>query len=129
MAKNVERAREDAKTSNEFARVGAQASLLINGGAATAVLAFLSHTGEIPAAKSFVAAAPLALIIYSLGVFLTAASLLVSSKAVEHWMLYWDGDGDGTWGNRLWNVSLVLIGTALFCFLGGSVFLALSLTS
>lgn len=127
MTKNVERAREDAKTSNDFARVGAQASLIINGGAATAVLAFLSHTGEIPAAKNFVVAAPFALIIYSLGVFLTAASLLVSSKAIEYWMLFWDGDSDGTWGNRLWNVALVLVGTALFCFLGGSVFLAISL--
>ena len=127
MARNVERAREDAKTSNDFGRVGAQAAILINGGAATAILAFLSHTGEISAGRDFLAAAPYALIIYSVGVFLSAASLPVSSKAIEYWMLYWNGEGDGTRGNLLWNLALGLIAAALLSFLVGSVFLAFKL--
>jgi hypothetical protein len=43
----VERSHRDSASSNETARATAQAAILINGGAATAVLAFLAK-GALP---------------------------------------------------------------------------------
>jgi hypothetical protein len=39
-------AKSDAKTSNDFARIGAQSAILINGGAAAATLAFVGSVAK-----------------------------------------------------------------------------------
>jgi hypothetical protein len=43
-----ERSHQDANASNDTGRAAAQAAILINGGAATAVLAYLSKSGINP---------------------------------------------------------------------------------
>jgi hypothetical protein len=122
-----ERARDDAKTSNDFARIGAQSAILINGGAATATLALVgSMARESTIAQIVLPLIPIPLVIYATGVFFAAISLLVMSRSIESYMMYWMGtDGQWErWGEKLWWCGLVLIALALLCFLIASIYLA-----
>jgi hypothetical protein len=124
-----ERAKDDARTSNDFARVGAQSTILINGGAATAVLAFIgSMVRDSQVAKIVLPLLPIPLFSYSLGVFFAAASLIVMSKSIEYYMMHWmDGADWGPRGTKLWWASLVLVALGLLCFIGASTYLAYGL--
>lgn len=122
-----ERAKDDAKTSNEFARVGAQSAILINGGAATATLALIgSMVRDTQIASIVLPLVPGPLAVYTTGVFFAAMSLVIMSRSIESFMMEWMGErgGWGTWGKRLWLMALLLIALSLFCFLGASVYLA-----
>ena len=133
-ARQHEREKDDAKTSNDFARVAAQSAILINGGAATAVLSFLSG-GHTPAQASnpLLHAFGIPLTIYAMGVFMGVMSLLVASWAIERFMLYWgSGQADmrvSKLGSRAWNVVLTLIALSALSFIASSIILAAKLTS
>lgn len=59
------RANADFATANENSRAGAQAAILISGGAATAILAYLAKEAASP--PTLLALAPIALFIYAVG--------------------------------------------------------------
>jgi len=125
---NQERAKEDAKISNDFARVAAQTAILSNGGAATAILAFLAtifDSGD-GTANAIVSAVPTTLGLYALGVFFGVASLLIALWSIERYMLAWRGEGEKYWkhGDISWRAVLILIGLSSIMFLGASILFA-----
>ena len=82
----IARSQKDAATSNENARATAQAVILINGGAATAVLAFLAK-GSLPQSVFQVSAVCLAF--YALGVFAGACMLYCAVRSLELYSIRW----------------------------------------
>jgi hypothetical protein len=74
-----ERVHEDFKASNETARAAAQAAIVINGGAATAILAFLSKGTQTP--PDLLRAACVSLGLYALGVACGTLSMWYSAQA------------------------------------------------
>jgi hypothetical protein len=121
------RAYQDAKDSNEFAKGAAQAAMVINGGAGTAVLAFLSKGGVAGIAKF----AAIALGVYAIGVVAGAATFLTLIYCVEEYSNYWetiaDGDEKRQHSKRAdywaaWSTRLCLC--ALGCFVVASLVLA-----
>ena len=125
-----EHGRDDAKTSNDLARVAAQSAIIINGGAASATLAFVSSLARDGQVKTVAAILPWPLFLYSLGVFLAALSLLIMSKAVEIYMNNWLGDRTHIkLAGPLWWAALYLVGFGLVCFLGASSFIAYKLAT
>jgi len=73
-----QRVHDDFNASNEAARAAAQAAILINGGAATALLAFLSKVGTPP---FIVRGACVSLGLYALGVVCGTLSIWYSAQA------------------------------------------------
>lgn len=82
----VERSHRDAVSSNETARATAQATILINGGAATAVLAFLAK-GDLPPTLVSIAAVCLAL--YAAGVVVGACMMYCTVRSLDYYALRW----------------------------------------
>jgi hypothetical protein len=82
----VERSHRDAASSNETARSTAQAVILINGGAATAVLAFLAK-GDLPGSVLHTAAFCLAL--YAVGVLAGACMMFCTVRSLDYYALRW----------------------------------------
>jgi hypothetical protein len=81
------RANADFAAANENARAAAQAAILISGGAATAILAYLAKEAATPPTLS--AFAPMALLIYAAGVALAALGLRLTSNSIAQWGYYW----------------------------------------
>jgi hypothetical protein len=75
------RASGDIQLANEAARAAAQAAILINGGAATAILAYLSKDAHTP--PSILSAASWSLMGYAIGVFCGAIALWCASLALS----------------------------------------------
>ena len=130
-----ERSLQDAKTSNDLAKTAAQIIVLINGGAATAILAYASAI-----AKEGANAVPIfglvrwALMGYAFGVLCGALMLICLAFAIEKWMIYWTPDNDNTERERKkidrraqmwWKTSLVCFGTAAASFFVSSILIAL----
>jgi hypothetical protein len=91
--KLAQTAREkDIQAANESARAATQAAILINGGAATALLAFLStYLTKSPTPPSDILhAAAWALIGYAFGVCFGAWSMWCSSQAAAQFGLRWE---------------------------------------
>lgn len=88
---------DDMKAANDGARTAAQTSVLINGGAATAVLAFLSSylTKTPTAPASIPTAAAWALFGYAVGVCFGAWSMWCASQASGQFGLRWEAFLDG----------------------------------
>jgi hypothetical protein len=84
----AERAHKDMQTSGETARAAAQAAVLINGGAATAILAYLSKEGHTP--SNVLRAAAITLAAYAIGVAWGAWSMWCSSQASAEWGYCWE---------------------------------------
>ena len=124
-----ERARDDAKISNDLARMGAQSAILINGGAATAILAFMgSISRDNQIAKAILPLFPIPLFSYAVGVFCAAMSLLVMSRSIESYMMWHLGEKSREpHATRLWNLGLGLVTLGLVCFAGASAYLAVGL--
>jgi len=80
------RSHQASGTSNEHSRATAQACILINGGAATAVLAFLSKDKIDASIFSLVAPS---LVGYAWGVFFGASMLFCMSQELAEWNRYW----------------------------------------
>jgi hypothetical protein len=76
----LERANQDIQTANDSARAAIQAAILINGGAATAILAYLSKGTQTP--TSIIHAASWALAGYAVGVACAAASMWLQTQAL-----------------------------------------------
>jgi hypothetical protein len=81
------RANADFATANENSRASAQAAILISGGAATAILAYLAKEAASP--PTLLALAPIALLIYAAGVSLAALGLRFTSSSIAQWGYYW----------------------------------------
>lgn len=131
-----ERSHRDADISNENVRATAQAAILINGGAATAILAFLAKT-DIPFVVA--RAAPWCLIGYALGVSMGAGMMYCSIRSLDCYQMYWrlfahrepdrDAEAERRNGMKWWErmrtcfyasmiafmVSSCVLGVALFC--------------
>ena len=75
------RASGDIQQANEGARAAVQAAILINGGAATAILAYLSKDAHTP--PSILSAASWSLMGYAIGVFFGAIALWCASMALS----------------------------------------------
>src|SRR5262245_61519003 len=82
----LERSKALSQTSNEHSRAGAQACILINGGAATAVIAYLAKD-KIDAA--IVPDVSYSLAGYAAGVFFGALMLVFATQCLDNWSLYW----------------------------------------
>jgi hypothetical protein len=81
-----ERSHRDAGLSNENVRATAQASILINGGAATAILAFLAKDRLDPSVLKIASGCMAG---YALGVLMGAAMLYCSSRSLDEYNVYW----------------------------------------
>jgi hypothetical protein len=88
-----DRATRDIQAANDSARAATQAALLINGGAATAILAYLSKDAHTPV--GLLSAASLSLMGYALGVFFGAVSVWCSSQASAQFGYFWEATADG----------------------------------
>jgi hypothetical protein len=88
----------DIQAAHDGARAAAQTSVLINGGAATAILAFLStYLTKIPSPPPGIPyAASIALFGYAFGVCLGAWSMWCSSQASAQYGLRWESFLDDT---------------------------------
>ena len=80
------RSHRDAEASNETGRATAQAAILINGGAATAVLAYLSKDTLDAVTLRWV---PLSLAGYGLGVLFGAVMLFFIKHALDAYNVRW----------------------------------------
>ena len=81
-----ERSHRSSQISNEHSRATAQAVILINGGAATALLAFLAKDKIDPLILHNV---PYCLGLYALGVLFGALMMWTLTIATGEWSLYW----------------------------------------
>jgi hypothetical protein len=88
----VERAGKDLENASEGARAATQSTILINGGAATAILAYLAKDSQTDSA--LVTAAAVSLGVYALGVALAALSMWCSSQASAQFGYYWEATLD-----------------------------------
>src|SRR5262249_42749499 len=82
----ADRADRDMQIATEGARATTQAAILINGGAATAILAYLSKS--TPTAPSLLHAASWALAIYAFGVLCALLSMWFSAQAAAQFAHY-----------------------------------------
>jgi hypothetical protein len=87
----LERAGKDLDASSEGARTATQSAILINGGAATAILAYLAKD----TAPQLMNAAAVSLFFYAAGVFCAAWSMWSSSQASAKFGYYWGAVVDG----------------------------------
>jgi hypothetical protein len=76
----LERAKQDIQTANDSARPAMQVAILINGGAATAILAYLSKGTQTP--TGIIHAASWALAGYAVGVASAAAAMWWQTQAL-----------------------------------------------
>ena len=82
----LERRKEASKTSNEHSRVSGQSCILINGGAATAVIAYLSKDKLDPIIVSQVW---WSLLGYGVGVIAATFMIFCATQAMDQYNLYW----------------------------------------
>jgi hypothetical protein len=123
----LKRSLELSKTSNEHSRAAGQACILINGGAATAVIAYLSKDKLDP---SVIPAVTWSLGGYCLGVLFAALMLFCATHALDQFSLYWLNRADEleyeshyTRGYRWWaGYHFCTLLTFLFFTLGSYLF-------
>ena len=80
------RSHEASTTAYDLSKATGQACLLINGGAGTAVIAFLAKEHVDPAIYKLV---PWCLGVYALGVFASAVALFCEMMNADYWNYYW----------------------------------------
>ena len=125
-----ERSHKNAELGADSAKAVGQSMILINGGAATAILAFISkETGS-----RIVDAVPYSLILYSTGVSFGAALLYSLYLTNHHWNQYFQARG--TFENdaiaalsekkgHFWRRAAGwCFGVSVVCFLASSIYLA-----
>jgi hypothetical protein len=129
----AERAHKDYEGAKETGRAASQAAILINGGAATALLAFLSKEKPIP--KSVVDAVSTAMAFYVVGVAAAAWAFWCLYSAGVHYAVGWEErlrgqptsgdkfDAANRWGQ--WHKVAVL--SSLACFMVGSLWVCWTL--
>jgi cyanophycinase-like exopeptidase len=116
----LERSNQDAQSSNEHARTAAQSAILINGGAATAILAYFSKDGVSSMISSAVS---LALALYAFGVVAGALMMFTRMYAAGQWAESWRSVSVGHFGDKFesqagrWvKASYVFFGCSILCF-------------
>src|SRR5438270_104645 len=82
----AKRSHQDAQQSNENWRLAAQASTLINGGAATALLALFSKESVPLKVMQFASGS---LVFFGFGVLASAYVLYCMKHALKHWNQSW----------------------------------------
>lgn len=98
----IDRSNQDARQSNDNLRVAAQASILINGGAATAVLAFLlTSIGKNNVNPDLFTAAGRAIMCYAAGVACAPFVIWFMNVALKHWNRSWQEVVDDPWNEAL----------------------------
>lgn len=80
------RSHDASKTAYDLCKVMAQSCLLINGGAATAVIALLAKQDAPPVLFAYV---PYALCLYALGVALSTVTIYCIMMMADHWNYFW----------------------------------------
>lgn len=131
----IERSHRAAAAANENSRLMAQSALLINGGAATAVIAFLSKEKIEPVLLNYV---PYSLGCYAGGVLFASLCAYFMTGSLDMWNEFWEfyarhggkarRDLMEKRAEHSWRPAKVAYGLAIFCFLSGSVVLAAGLT-
>lgn len=86
----AERAHKDYQASIESGRAATQAAILINGGAATAILTFLSK--QVPPPPEVVTGASVSLLFYTVGVVCAAVSMWSSAYSSAAFASNWETD-------------------------------------
>lgn len=82
----AERSQRDAQNSVDGQKAAAQAAILVNGGAATALLALLAKDGH---GADLLKSASWGLLVYALGVFFGMWMYYCAARALEHYGVYW----------------------------------------
>jgi len=132
----AERSHKASALAYDLCRVTAQACLLINGGAATAVLALLTKDKVDPALYRTV---PWCLGLYAVGVTVSAAMMFSTMMMADHWNYFWynvaytrdreNAEAAEATANRWHKGVYLLFAAAIFCFIISSVILARALSS
>jgi hypothetical protein len=122
-----ERSQADTAASHETARAATQAATLINGGAAAAILTFLSKQTLPP--LDVIRAASISLIIYAFGMASGGFSTWCSSQSAAQYALMWEAriTADSayerqrlSWGNFWVGLHRVFLFLSLGCFVAAS---------
>jgi hypothetical protein len=128
-----ERSHQDAKALNDHARAAAQATILINGGAATVVIALFTKGDKVQ--PNIAKMMPFALGSYALGVMFGALMMFFMALSIQQWAIVWQGralkyspeiiDRNRRWG-YLWrckayvcffiSIGLFLLGSAIIAW-------------
>jgi hypothetical protein len=116
-----------AIAANENSRPMAQAALLINGAAASAVIAFLTREKIDPIIFH---AVPWSLSFYAVGVVASALAMFFMTESLDLWNEYWamvlreesesEISAQERAANIWWNLVRVFFGAAVVCFVLGS---------
>jgi hypothetical protein len=126
------RSHNDAEAANDTAKASAQAALILNGGAATAVFAYI---GKGPIDTAVLYAAPVSLTLYAAGVCLAAWMLDKMSSAFSIWSDCWrevayDRRTERKLGDSaaqtLWQQALRQFRWSTGCFIVGSALMAVA---
>jgi hypothetical protein len=132
----TDRSHKAAEIAYDFCKATAQACLLINGGAATAVIAFMSKDKIDPHLFRIV---PWCLAGYAIGVLMSAGMIFCEMMNADNWNYSWyciayEGDEKAAeeyqpiadrWHSRFY----YLFAATIACFLLSSIALAISLTN
>jgi hypothetical protein len=131
----IERSHRDADKSNETIRATAQAAILINGGAATAILAFLSKDGIDSAVYH---SAPLSLLGYALGVVAGFSAMYCSIRSLDEYQMRWSIEAHRGRGPRWqkhnarafgwWKGMQACFAVSMAAFVAGSLVIAVSIS-
>jgi len=123
----LDRSSNAATAANENSRPMAQTAVLINGAAASAIIAFLTKDKIEPVMLKWI---PLSLGVYATGVALGALAMYFMTEALDYWNCFWeltargasqdDIDEQERFGNRDWTRFRACIFSALGCFVFGS---------
>ena len=105
----------------EFSLAGVKVVVLINGGAAIAILALVGHLYSVQGQGDPASFAP-ALLIFAFGVFLGAVGAVCAYVAQHEFTREVQLDQDVLpWGRRAQVIGIVAVSLAVFCFLVGIV--------
>jgi hypothetical protein len=125
------RSHDASKISYDFQKVTSQSCLVINGGAATAVIALLAKEKVDPAILKIV---PWCLGLYAIGVAVSAFMMFSAMKRADGWNYFWyhfsyttneaetrANESNATWWEKAVQLSFTV---AIGCFLVASIILA-----
>jgi hypothetical protein len=129
----IQRSNNAAKAANENSRPMAQYALLINGAAASAVIAFLSKDKIDPGVFH---ATPWVLCSYALGVVFATIAMFCMTESLDYWNSYWEemarghrkaADTQSSKAYVLWWLVRIGVALSVLSFALGSATLAYAL--
>jgi hypothetical protein len=127
----LDRSSNAATAANENSRPMAQTAVLINGAAATAIIAFLTREKIDPVMLRWI---PVSLGFYASGVAIGALSYYFMTEALDYWNCFWeltaraesqeDIDEQERLGNQYWGYVRACFFTSIAGFVLGSAIFA-----